>query len=151
MATLGKQQTGVGTRSSAPHGQVDTKGKNFEQAMLETGCARMTCGMLWYLGFLKNLKSKLGIVPIEFDDTESHRFGPGSVTPSLCGALLPISVHGKMFIWRVSIVERDVPLVVSHEAMCLMDMSYHARSKNVHIGKKLMKLCKWSATRKGIP
>ena len=44
------------------------------------------------------------IVPIEFADTESYRFGPGPVTPSLCAVLLPIGLNGQLVVWRVSVV-----------------------------------------------
>ena len=40
-----------------------------QRAMLDTGCERMVCGLVWYLGFLNKLKRKFGIVPIEFEDT----------------------------------------------------------------------------------
>ena len=72
---------------------------------------------------------------LEFVDTESYRFGPGPVTRGVCAALVPLGIGGKSVILRISVVPGDVPLLLSHEVMVLLDLSYHSRSKTVHVGE----------------
>ena len=38
-------------------------------------------------------------------------------------------------ILRISVVPGNVPLLLSHEVMVLLDLSYHSRSKTVHVGE----------------
>ncbi len=101
--------------------------------MLDTGCSRMVAAMYWYVR-LKNKLKQFGLRTIEFPDTESYRFGPGPVTHSKCAALVPVGLRGYAFIFRISIVEGDIPLLVSHPAMSELDLSYHARSRTAYVG-----------------
>ena len=103
--------------------------------MLDTGCSRMVCGARWYVEFKRALKKLTGLDVVEFCDTESFRFGPGPIVPSLCASLIPVGIGGKTVIFRITIVEGDVPLLMSHAAMKDLDVSYHARSQLVHSGE----------------
>ena len=71
------------------------------------------CGKKWSLDFAKFIREQYGYRIRTVEEKEPSRFGPGRRVFSYLAAAIPIEVNGKQFVIRASVIEQDIPLLVS--------------------------------------
>ena len=84
------------------------------QALPDTQCAKSCMGKSWYNDFKSKLAERFEkAVPLEFPEHEPFRFGPGARVYSEKAAYVPMGLGGKVVFAKVSLVDADVPLLLS--------------------------------------
>ena len=80
--------------------------------MIDTACARTLAGTRWFEKFefeLKRHATTVEVVP----DNETFRFGPGTVKKSSRALIFLVAGGQTVFLWRASLLDEEVPLLVS--------------------------------------
>eukprot|EP00435_Cladocopium_sp_Y103_P055701 s1586_g18.t1 len=87
-------------------------------ALADTCCARTVSGAKWMCEHLDKL-AKHGIPYMVTDDEQPFRFGDGPCVKAFCAVIMPLfmSQTNATVLLRVSVIEHDVPLLVSSKAL----------------------------------
>ena len=90
-------------------------------ALADTCCARTVAGVMWMKEHLKDLAEK-GVPHRVIPDSQPFRFGDGPKIKAFCAVLMPIYVGESktLVLLKVSVVDEDVPLLVSSKALKAM-------------------------------
>ena len=90
-------------------------------AILDTGCASTVCGKTWFDNYVETLKvnnaTQCDVDMSRSDSNRSFRFGSGKDIPSLGCVKLPASIGTKNIFISTDIVDGDLPLLLSKNAM----------------------------------
>ena len=84
--------------------------------LVDTACAKTVAGRPW-ADKIREIYEQRGAVLKQIPESEPFRFGPGRRILSRCALLVPCSLGGVTLVLRVSIVERDVPCLLSRRAL----------------------------------
>ena len=84
--------------------------------MIDTACARALAGTHWFEDFEVELKRHATLVEV-LHDNETFRFGPGAVKLSPRAVIFPIAVGQNVFLLRASLLDEEVPLLISTGAV----------------------------------
>ena len=101
--------------------------------LLDSACAKTVGGEPWKEAMVL-LCEKYGIPYSIAEESEPFRFGPGKRMYSKCALLLPVIWGPCTAIVRISIVEKDVPCLLSRPAMGLLSMVLDMANNSVTIG-----------------
>ena len=87
-------------------------------ALADTACARTVAGFSWAKAHMDAL-ADAGVPSLVVEDNQPFRFGDGPRVHAICGLIFPLFLpgQGKHVFLRASIVEDDVPLLVSSKAL----------------------------------
>ena len=90
-------------------------------ALADTCCARTVAGVMWMMNHLKDLGEK-GVPHQVIQDGQPFRFGDGPKMRAFCAVVMPIYVGDSknMVLLKVSVVDEDVPLLVSSKVLKAM-------------------------------
>ena len=90
-------------------------------ALADTCCARTVAGFAWAVQHMDSLAER-GIPCLVVEDAQPFRFGDGPKVEAVRGIIFPLLLQdqGRHVLLRVSIVEDDVPLLVSSKALKTM-------------------------------
>ena len=80
--------------------------------MIDTVCARTLAGTRWFEKFEVELKRHATTVEV-VPDNETFRFGPGTVKKSSRALIFLVAGGQTVFLWRASLLDEEVPLLVS--------------------------------------
>ena len=83
-----------------------------EVALIDSACAKSVCGRPWAEDAISKCEAA-GIRVSLVEEEEPFRFGPGSRIIAHQALLLPVVWGGHTFIVRISVVEKDVPCLLS--------------------------------------
>ena len=84
-------------------------------AILDTACVRTVCGQQWFDGYKEHLKEPVDqVLP---SGNCSFKFGAGPVIQSLGAYDLLVAIEGEKMLRRTVVVDTDIPLLLSKEAM----------------------------------
>ena len=85
--------------------------------LLDTGCVRTVCGVIWLKQFLKTLSKKTISRIRKYPSTASFRFGGNDIRHSLGFYAIPCSINGKNVILQTDVITSKVPCLVSKTAI----------------------------------
>ncbi|CAL1168448.1 unnamed protein product [Cladocopium goreaui] len=94
------------------------KMKKIDMALSDTCCSRTVAGAPWVASCLRRLwKNQIMFYVVR--ENQAFRFGPGPKKWSQAAVVIPTSLHNDTMraYLRISVVEDDVPLLVSHRAL----------------------------------
>ena len=84
-------------------------------ARLDTACVRTVCGQQWFDGYKEQLNEPVNqVLP---SGNSSFKFGAGPVIQSLGAYDLPVVIAGEKMLLRTDVVDTDIPLLLSKEAI----------------------------------
>ncbi|CAE7197710.1 GIP [Symbiodinium sp. CCMP2592] len=89
----------------------------------DTACAKAVTGTMWLQQYSDVLKD-IGAVPELVRESESFRFGTGKVHHSSFHVVLRFSLGNKIVEMRTSVINGDVPLLMSKSALAQLGMVY---------------------------
>ncbi|CAE7541147.1 RE2 [Symbiodinium sp. CCMP2592] len=89
----------------------------------DTACAKVVTGTMWLQQYSDVLKS-LGGTPELVRESESFRFGTGKVHHSSFHVILRFSLGSRVVEMRTSVINGDVPLLMSKPALAQLGMIY---------------------------
>ena len=120
--------------SAACDGPREITVKRGNIALCDTCCARTVAGERWMTNYLKRLNA-LNIDCYMIDEEQAFRFGAGPKKHSQMAAIIPTCVGNddKVLHLRVSIVQDDVPLLVSHRALRDMGAVMDLQKSALHL------------------
>ncbi|CAE7631963.1 RE1 [Symbiodinium sp. CCMP2592] len=98
--------------------QIEVDGHDHRLALSDTCCARSVAGEAWALRHMRHLHG-LGVDVYVVDEQRPFRFGAGPRVESRYGIVMPLIVEAAQVTpWvRVSVVQQDVPLLLSKTAL----------------------------------
>ena len=95
--------------------------------LLDTACAKSVAGEPWVKVLIDRMK-ELGVPIRTVEESEPFRFGPGKCIKSSWALLIPIIWGESTFVLRVSVVDKDIPCLMSRPAMkrlcCQIDLGH---------------------------
>ena len=92
-------------------------GEALHSAILDSGCRRTVCGRLWYECFLESLPLEL-LGKVEENETSAKfRFGDRVMVPSMKSSRIPCSINGMSINIQTEVIDNEIPLLLSKEAM----------------------------------
>ena len=105
-------------------------------ALCDTCCARTVAGERWLMNYMKRLNA-MNIDFYMIDEDQAFRFGAGPKKQSKMAAIIPTCVgHANQVLHlRVSMVQDDVPLLVSHRALRDMGAVMDLQKSSLHLQK----------------
>ena len=90
--------------------------KNQCATVIDTACARSLVGTRWFEK--SEVELKWHATPVEVvPDSETFRFGLGAVKKSSRAAIFPVAVRQNVFLLRASLLDEEVPLLISVEVV----------------------------------
>ena len=98
-----------------------TPGEEHE-GITDSACSKSVVGRSWYLTFRKAL-NEIGAKTKEVPEEEHFKLGASRTFTTSEAAIFPVGIGNKAVILRVSIVEGDVPLLISRPALVQLGMS----------------------------
>ena len=113
-------------------------------AILDTGCASTVCGKAWLDNYVETLKVNNTIQSDDdmvcSDSNKSFRFGSGNDVPSLGCVKLPATIGNKSLYINTDIVDGDLPLLLSKNAMKTAETKLDFSSDSVNMLGENVKL-----------
>ena len=105
--------------------------------LLDCGNTKTVCGSNWFDNFVSNL-SELSKSMMEIRESDiPYKFGDNDIVYSFKAAILPVEIVGIEGTLETEIVNEDVPLLVSKEAMKRIEMVINfAKDEALILGKK---------------
>ena len=92
-------------------------GEAFGCAILDTGCSKSVCSQIWLDEYLETIsneeKKELNVIP----SNTLFRFGDSKLYESKGKTKIPANVAGKEFKINVDVIEAEIPLLLSKDAM----------------------------------
>ena len=105
------------TNDNSPQTMKNFTRENFDMAVLDTGCNVSVCGKGWLDAYIDGLSQK----DKESIKTESNkinfRFGDNPTNPSNVKMTIPAVINDKDVMIQTQVVEADIPLLLSKNAM----------------------------------
>ena len=92
-------------------------GETINTAILDSGCTKTVCGAVWLDCYLNSLSTEDKKLVKTEDSSTKFRFGSGDPVPSIKRVIMPAEISGKKIFIRTEVVECDLPLLLSKEAM----------------------------------
>ena len=85
--------------------------------ILDSGCSKNVCGSLWIDRYLETLEEKQ-LKQVKYEKSVSKfRFGNPTVYNSLHKVTIPASIGSKQILISTDVIDLDIPLLISKEAM----------------------------------
>ena len=100
--------------------------------MIGTAWARTLAGTRWFENFeveLKRHATPVEVVP----DNETFRFGPGAVKKSSRAVIFSVAAGQNVFILRASLLNEEVPLLISMEVVKQLRTVIDVAQKTVEV------------------
>ncbi|XP_066911985.1 uncharacterized protein [Clytia hemisphaerica] len=115
-------------------------GETLGTAVLDSGCTKNVCGKTWLGCYLETLdKNQLSTVK-EFKSSTSFKFGNGDSVESLKKVKVPAYIGGKNVFIETDVIDGDLPLLLSKDAMKKAEMNIDFIHDNVTIFGQTQKL-----------
>ena len=108
----------------------------------DTACEKSVSGVEWAVQVEKRFEA-LGIPTRRIREEESFRFGPGKRVRSLYALLLPVQFgksRRQTYLLRLSVVDRELPLLISQQVLSFLKMVIRFRDMTVAIGTESFSL-----------
>ena len=96
---------------------------NLLLGIADTACARTVAGTQWLQDY-SNYLAKLGAEPQLHKECEAYRFGTGRIYYSTFYVILSFELGGKIIQVRTSIINGDIPLLLSKAVLGKLGMIY---------------------------
>ncbi|CAK0869248.1 unnamed protein product [Prorocentrum cordatum] len=102
--------------------------------VVDTACAKSVAGLRWYRRLAIYVRKNWGIELETVTEREPYRFGPGKTIYSSQALLLPMEWDGKGAVIRISLVEEDVPPLISGGALKALEAHIHMKEAEITLG-----------------
>ena len=90
----------------------------FNQAVLDSGCSKTVCGKEWYNNFVQTHPfMNHNEIQENKESSSVFRFGDGKAVKSNMSVTLPVRIGQKKVKLETEVVDADIPLLLSKEAM----------------------------------
>ncbi|CAH1238877.1 Hypp5656 [Branchiostoma lanceolatum] len=109
-------------------------------AVLDSACSSTVCGMSWMKKYLSVLDTKHYDYVKEEASTNVFKFGGGERLPSLGKFSIPAKMAGQDVMIVTDVVDSDIPLLLSLDAMKRADIVLHTREDRATIFGKSVNL-----------
>ena len=120
--------------------EVSLLGQTVGCTVLDSGCSRSVCGYVWYQCFLETLTEEAKKKIKTKSSESSFKFGNGSQLKSLFNVNLPCTLAGRRVEINADVIESEVPLLLSKNAMKKARMILNFKDDTVSIFEKKHKL-----------
>ena len=98
-------------------------GETFGTAVLDSGCKKNVCGKAWLGCYLETLDEVQLSKVQEFSSDTSFKFGNGERIKSIKRVKIPTYIGGKKVFLETDVINGDLPLLLSKDAMKKAEMS----------------------------
>ena len=115
-------------------------GETFGTAVLDSGCTKNVCGKTWLGCYLETLDKSQRSMVKEFESGTSFKFGNGDSVKSLKRVKVPAYIGGKNVFIETDVIDGDLPLLLSKDAMKKAEMNIDFIHDNVTIFGHTQKL-----------
>ena len=115
--------------------------ETLDKCILDSGCTKTVCGEKWLVNYLETLSHKDKEKVMYTDDTSSFRFGVGKAYPSKTLANIPIFINNEQVMLKTSIIEADIPLLLSRYSLKKADAHIDFSTDTLHILGSNTPLC----------
>ncbi|CAK0872907.1 unnamed protein product [Prorocentrum cordatum] len=102
--------------------------------VVDTACAKSVAGLRWYWRLAVYVRKNWGIELETVAEREPYRFGPGKTIYSSQALLLPMEWDGKGAVIRISLVDEDVPPLISGGALKALEAHIHMKEAEIILG-----------------
>ncbi|CAK0825609.1 unnamed protein product [Prorocentrum cordatum] len=102
--------------------------------VVDTACAKSVAGLRWHRRLAIYVRENWGIELETVTEREPYRFGPGKAIYSSQALLLPMEWDGKGAVIRISLVEEDVPPLISGGALKALEAHIHVKEAEITLG-----------------
>ena len=92
-------------------------GETFSGGILDCGCTKTVCGSEWYKDFVYNLSGDDKKLVTESGSNIPYKFGGDKVVHSKLAACIPVWVGDQKCMMEVEVVDLDLPMLISKQAM----------------------------------
>ena len=109
--------------------------ETFGMAIIDSGCTKTVAGMVWVREYINTLTGEQRKSVISYRNTDvTFKFGDGRQVKSIKRMEFPVKMGCQCFILRCEIVENDIPLLLSREAMANGGMVIDFKEDTLSIG-----------------
>ena len=111
-------------------------GETVNKAILDTGAPTTVCGKLWYKMFEESLSEAEKMEVVTGESDKSFKFGDGETITANMTKKIPVTICGNEILLITHIVDNDVPLLLSREAITKMKMVIDFEGNQISMGGK---------------
>ena len=112
----------------------------YGSAVLDSGCTKNVCGRTWLGCYLETLDRSQQSQVKESKSSTSFKFGNGDSVKSLKKVKIPACIGGKEVFLETDVIDGDLPLLLSKDAMKKAEMNIDFTNDNVTIFGQTQKL-----------
>ena len=127
--------------SHSPPNDSTLLGQTIGATVLDSGCSRSVCGLTWFNCFLETLPENEKKKLLKKESKATFRFGNGGDLKSMFKIQLPCILGGKKVLIAADVVESDIPLLLSKDAMKKSSTIIDFENDSVLMFGKKMDLC----------
>ena len=102
-------------------------------AVLDSGCTSNVCGKAWLDCYFDSLTSQERNKVVENEGKKMFKFGGGEKCMSLGNFELPANLAGKKVTIRTDVIDSDIPLLLSKDAMKRAKMKMNLENDTAEI------------------
>ena len=92
-------------------------GESPSMAALDSGCTKTVCSLSWLSCYLETVSPSDFSLVKEFESNTLFKFGSGKLIKSIKRVTISIRIAGKNTDLTKDVIETDIPLLLSKEAM----------------------------------
>ena len=115
-------------------------GETVGAMVLDSGCSRSVCGLVWYQCFVETLSESVQNRLFMSPSKSSFRFGTGTEVKSLFSVKLPCKLAGLEIEIHCDVVGCDIPLLLSKKSMKRANMVLDFKNDSLKVFNKILKL-----------
>ena len=112
-------------------------GETVNKAILDTGAPTTVCGKLWFKLYEESLTEAEKSQIITGDSDKTFKFGDGETTTAEATKRIPVTICGNDVYLITHIVNNDVPLLLSREAITKMKMKIDFEDNQISMNGKV--------------
>ena len=107
--------------------------ETLDKCILDSGCTKTVCGEKWLVNYLETLSHRDKEKVSYTSDASSFRFGVGKAYPSNTIANIPIFINNEQVMLKTSIIDADIPLLLSKQSLKRADAHIDFSTDTLHI------------------
>ena len=92
-------------------------GETLSMTIIDSGCTKPVCDQVWLDCYLQSLSNEDQQSVRKEKSETSFRFGNGKIFKSIKHVILPTFIADKNVLLSTEVIENDIPLLLSKEAM----------------------------------
>ena len=105
---------------------------------MDTGCSKSCCSQIWLDEYIETLNEDEKTKVEYFPSQRFFRFGDSRLYESKGGVKIPAKIGGKRFMINADIVEAEIPLLLSKDAMKKANVIINLKNDAVKMFGKLV-------------